>query len=236
METLNSVDNTRMTSNGSDVRAVLEEQRQRQLRFHLKQGAWIAWVPVVGFGLSSMGLIAARALAQDGVGLSTAKLAFLWFGFVSFGLGLAALLTVPFRLKARIVPYFARQIAEYGGKSARAFVRGRGLYREIAALENLADTLGVKPLSTFGFADDFYGQKVQWHAASEGVKTVEALRQGLGARLPAALDAAHDLEALASVLRVAADQGVDFCLALRIHRKDSLQVVSSMELRQGRFW
>ena len=97
------------------MRAVLEEQRQRQLRFHLKQGAWIAWAPVVGFGLSSMGLIAARALAQEGVGLSTAKLAFLWFGFVSFGLGLASLLTVPFRLKARIVPYFARQIEEYGG-------------------------------------------------------------------------------------------------------------------------
>lgn len=64
----------------------------------------------------------------------------------------------------------------------------------------------------------------------------KALRQGLEPRSPAALDAAHDLEALASVLRVAADQGVDFCLALRTHGKDSLQVVSSMELRQGRFW
>lgn len=64
---------------------------------------------------------------------------------------------------------------------------------------------------------------------------MEALRQGLGVPLPAQSDAALDLEVLASVLRVAADQGVDFCLALRIH-KDSLQVVSSMELRQGRFW
>jgi hypothetical protein len=43
-----------MTSDGSDVRAVVEEQRKRQLRFHLKQAAWIAWVPVVGFGLSSL--------------------------------------------------------------------------------------------------------------------------------------------------------------------------------------
>jgi hypothetical protein len=144
-----------MTWDRSDVRAVLEEQRQRQLRFHLKQGAWIVWVPVGGFGLSSMGLIAARALAQDGPGLSTAKLAFLWFGFVSLGLGLASLLTVPFRLETRVVPYFTRQIEEYGGRSSFAFVRGRGLYREIVALEKLANTLGVKPLSTFGFADDY---------------------------------------------------------------------------------
>jgi hypothetical protein len=225
-----------MTADGRDVREVLEEQRQRQLRFHLQQGAWIAWVPVVGLGLSSTGLIAARSLARDGVGLSTAKLAFLWFGFVYFVLALAALASFPFRLKPRIVPYFARQLEEYGGESARAFVRGGGLYREIGALETLADTLGVRPLSTFGFADDYYGQEVHWHAASEGVRTVEALRQRLGVPSPAAADAAHDLEALASVLRIAADKGVDFCLAVRILGKDSLQVVSSMEIRQGRFW
>jgi hypothetical protein len=215
---------------------ILEEQRQRQLRADLKQGAWIAWVPVVGFALSSIGLIAARALAKDGAGLSTPQLAVLWFGFVSFGVGFASLLTLPFRLKARIVPYFSRQIEEYGGKSSHAFVRGRGLYREIVALENLAATLGVKPLSAFGFADDYYGQEVHWYAASEGLKTVQALRQGLGERLPTALDTAGDLDALASVLQVAADHDVAFCLTLRIHRKDSLQVVSSMELRQGRFW
>jgi hypothetical protein len=220
----------------SDVRAVLEKQRRRQLRFHVKNAAWIAWVPVVGFGLSSAGLIAARALAQDGAGLSTAKLAILWFGFVSFGLGLASLLTVPFRLRARIVPYFAHQIEEYGGTSSTAFVRGRGLHREIIVLEELADGLGVRPLSTFGFADDYYGQAVHWHAAAEGVKTAEALGRAVGARLPAAPDVAQDLEALAAVLRLAAGRGVPFCLALRIQGKDSLQVVSSMEGRQGRFW
>ena len=225
-----------MTSDGSDVRAVVEEQRKRQLRFHLKQAAWIAWVPVVGFGLSSLGLMAARTLAQDGMALSTAKLMFLWFGFVSFGLALAALLTQPFRLKTRIVPYFVRQIEEHGGGSTRAFVRGRGLYRDIVALEDLAGTLGVTPLSAFGFADDYYGQTVHWHAASEGLRTAEALRQALNTRLPGARDASDDLDALASVLRIAANRGVDFCLTVRIQRKDSLQVVSSMEVRHGRFW
>jgi hypothetical protein len=224
-----------MTSQGDAVRSVLKEQRQHQLRFYLKRAAWIVWIPVVGFGLSSMGLMAARVLAQDGVGLPTPKLAFLWFGVLYFGLGLAALMVQPLRLKPRIVPYFSREIEEYGGQSSLAFARGYGLCREIAALENLAGTLGVKPLSAFGFTDDFYGQEVLWHAASEGVKTVEALRQALCARSPAESEAADDLEALASVLRLAASKGVDFCLTLRIH-KDSLQVVSSMELRHGRFW
>jgi hypothetical protein len=180
--------------------------------------------------------MAARTLAQDGIALSTAKLMFLWFGFVSFGLALAALLTQPFRLKTRIVPYFVRRIEEYGGGSTRAFVRGRGLYRDIVALEDLAGTLGVTPLSAFGFADDYYGQAVHWHAASEGLRTAEALRQALNTRLPGARDASDDLDALASVLRIAANRGVDFCLTVRIQRKDSLQVVSSMEVRHGSFW
>lgn len=217
------------------MRARLAAQRQRQVRFHLEQGAWIAWIPVVGFGLSSMGLVAARALARDGVALSTTKLGLLWFGFLWFGLSLVLMLIWPFRIRPRIVPYFARQIEEHGGETSAAFRRGRGLYREIAALDERAATLGVTPLSAFGFGDDFYGQPVHWHAASEGVRTAEALRQGLGARLLAARDVARDLEVLSAVLGVAADHGIDFSLTLRI-QNDSLQVVSSMERRHGRFW
>lgn len=224
-----------MTSNGSDVWAALARQRQHQVRFHSRQGAWLGCVFLVGFGFSSMGLIAARELGRDGLGLSMTKLGLLWFGFLYFGMGLVFWLMGLFRLRPRIVPYFARQIEEYGGKTSAAFTRGRGLYREIVALDNLANTLGVRPLSAFGFADDYYEQQVQWHAASEGVRTADALRQGLDAQLLTAPDVARDLEALGSVLSVASDQGVDFSLALRLG-KDSLQVVSSMQQRQGRFW
>jgi hypothetical protein len=225
------------TVGASDVSATLAEQRQRQVRFHSGQGALFVGLAVVGFGFSSMGLVAARTLATEGMGLSTAKLGLLWFGFLYFGLILVSWLTWPYvPKKPRIVPYFARQIGEYGGKTSAAFVRGRGLYLEIVALDRLAGVLGVTPLSVFGFADDYYEQEVRWHAASEGLRTAEALRRGLDETLLEAPHVAEDLEALSSVLRVAADQAVDFGLTLRLSKKDSLQVVSSMECRQGRFW
>jgi hypothetical protein len=217
------------------ARATLEKQRQLQVRFHSTQGAWIVWIAVVGFGFSAVGLAAAWILARHGQGLSAPKLALLWFGFLCFGAAPVFRLTWPLRLRPRIVPCFSRQIEEYGGRTSAAFPRGRGLYREIVTLEALADTLGVTPLSTFGFTDDYYGQEVRWHPASEGVKTAGALRESLDARLLADRDVTRDLEALGSVLAIAAGQGVDFALTLRL-QKDSLQVVSSWEQRQGRFW
>lgn len=214
----------------------LAEQRQRQVRFHSGQGALLFGLAVVGIGFSSMGLVAARTLAREGMGLSTAKLGLLWFGLLYFGLILVPWLTWPYWTKPRIVPYFARQIEEYGGKTSAAFVRGRGLYLEIVALDRRASDLAVTPLSAFGFADDYYEQEVRWHPASEGLRTAEALRRGLDERLLKAPHVAQDLEALSSVLREAADHAVEFSLTLRLFKKDSLQVVSSMERRQGRFW
>ena len=38
----------------------------------------------------------------------------------------------------RIVPYIARELGKYGGRTSIAFARGRGLYREIVALDELA--------------------------------------------------------------------------------------------------
>jgi hypothetical protein len=37
-------------------------------------------------------------------------------------------------------------------------------------------------------------------------------------------------------VRTAADRGVDFNLVLRLHAKDSMQVVRTREVRQGSFW
>ncbi len=114
-----------------------------------------------------------------------------------------------------------------------AFPRGRALYREIAALDELARSTGAKPLSAFGFAYDHFEQEVRWHPASEGLATVQALRQSRGTHAP---DVAEDLDALASVLRAAAAQGVAFSLVLRLNTKDNMQVVCTREVRQGSFW
>ena len=117
-----------------------------------------------------------------------------------------------------------------------AFRRGRGLYQEIVALEQLARTLGVIPLAAFGFAYDHYKQTVEWHQASIGLETVEALRHALGTGAPTSRDVALDLESLSSVLRTAADQGVEFSLVLRLHATENMQVVQTLETRQGSFW
>jgi hypothetical protein len=81
----------------------------------------------------------------------------------------------------------------------------------------------VKPLSTFGFADDYYEQEVSWHAPSEGIRSIEALLQGLGSLAITAPGVAEDLRTLASVLRITADQGIDFSLMLRLSAKDGMQ-------------
>ena len=137
-------------------------------------------------------------------------------------------------MRPRLVPYFARQLDEYRATTA-AFVRGRGLYMEMAALDELAAKLRVTPLSAFGFAYDYFDQSVQWHPASEALATIGALQSGLDARLRAAPDVAADLEALGAVVRAAADRGVEFSLVVRLHGKDSLQDLSR-ENRQGSFW
>jgi hypothetical protein len=143
---------------------------------------------------------------------------------------------MPFRPKPRIVPYFARELDKYGGKTSIAFALGRALFLEIGALDQLAAARGVRPLSAFGFPDDYYGQEVHWHPASEGLRSVKALQEGLGTLQLARSGLAHDLEGLASVLSNAAESGVDFCLVLRLHQRDNLQFVMTRESRQGSFW
>jgi hypothetical protein len=218
-----------------DVSAVLSEQCRYQLRLARKRMTpWIPWIFVVGLGVTIIGLIPSITLFLEH-GSVTFLFVFVPFT-VLFGWGVILWLVSPFLIRPRIVPYFTRALGPYGGKTMIAFARGRGLYREVVALERLAETLGVKPLSSFGFAYDHYDQKVQWHPAVEGLSTVEALLRGLGGPLVTAPYVAEDLEALGFVVRTAADQGVEFSLVLRLHAKDHMQAVCTREVRQGSFW
>lgn len=194
---------------------------------------WIPWLFVVGLGLSGLGLAASVArFAEEGS--PTGRVVFLALAVAYFGWAVVLWLA-PRRRDPRIVPYFARQLEEYGGTSSKAFRRGRGLYRYIGALDRLSRAQRTRALSEFGFADDYYEQVVRWHEASEGLASVDAVQRGLDAELRANVEVTQDLEALATVLRVAEGKGVRFSLALRLG-KDALQVVSSQEPRQGRFW
>ena len=195
---------------------------------------WIPSIFAIGLCIAVVGLVPAIAAFREQGALT---------GLVGFGLftalfGWAVLLWLfaPLLVNPRIVPYFTRQLEEYGGDTMAAFRRGRALYREIVALERLAQALGVKPLSEFGFAYDFYEQEVHWHPAADGLHTIDALRHGLDRRPNAAPDLIADLDALAQVVRTAVERGVDFSLVLRLHAKDNMQVVCTRESRQGSFW
>jgi hypothetical protein len=225
---------TNMNAGHMNAKEVLAKQLQRQLQIDRVRGTWwIPWLFVIGFCISALGLFVAVASYLDGRPKWLMLILFGFF-FLQFALAVVLWLTSPLRVKPRIVPCFARKLGDYGGANSAAFNRGRALYLEIDMLERLAETLGIAPLSVFGFADDYYQQAVRWHTADEGVRSVAALRQGLASQ--AESDLARDLAALDGALRIAAEQGIEFCLVLRRLRKDSRQVAESMEERSGRFW
>jgi hypothetical protein len=213
----------------------LADQRRHQVRLARKRMTW--WIPLIfvaGLGVSAYGLVPSLTVFREGRSVGYVVL----FGVftVFFGWAVVLWLLGPFLFRPRVVPCFARELGPYGGETMTAFRRGRALYRESAALDRLAESLGVKPLSAFGFADDYYEQEVFWHPASEGLRTIEALLQRLGSLPVSAPDVDQDLQVLGSVVRMAADRGVDFNLVLRLHKKDSMQVVRTREVRQGSFW
>jgi hypothetical protein len=225
-----------MTANPTGVEVALTEQLEHQWRVAGKRMPWwIPWIFVAGLCVSIVGLIPSINASWE-QGSPTASLFVYALFTLFFGSAVFLQLFGHFMLRPRIVPYFARKLGELGGDTMVAFRRGRSLYREIVALERIAGMLGVTPLSVFGFAYDYYEQEVRWHPAAEGLKTIDALRQNLDERLRAALDVPADLDALASVMRVAVEKGVDFSLVLRLHAKDSVQMVCTREVRQGSFW
>jgi hypothetical protein len=216
-----------------DVLPALLEQRRHQSRTMRARRIVVLVVALMGAGLAGLGVYAAVALWGEGLRPSTLTLIVLAYGLLIFGGALVALLVWSVAARCRIVPYFAREMGSYPGETSVAFGRGHDLYRESAALERLAVTLGVRPLSAFGFGDDLYAQPVRWSPASDGLRTVGALR-GHPSVSPGV---AGDLDALAATLRIAADRNVEFALLLRVGGGD-LQSAAVFEprARAGRFW
>jgi hypothetical protein len=225
-----------MTPDARPVAERLAEQRRHQFGVVRRRMTW--WIPsifAIGLVVSLLGLIpSVTAFREDGS--QTGGVAVFGLFAALFGWAVILWLIGPLLARPRIVPYFERELGSYGGETMIAFRRGRGLYRAMGELEQLANTLGVRPLGTFGFAYDHYEQDVTWHPAGEGLATVEALRKAAGAHPTAAADVALDLDALASVLRTAAEQKVGFSLVLRLDAKDNMQAVCTRETRQGSFW
>lgn len=216
--------------------APLARQHDLQVRIaRERMTSWIPWIFVCGLLVSAVGL-AAALLAHHHGDASIARPLVFAMPTALFGWAVGSWLAWPRFVTPRVVPCFAIRLGEHRGPASAAFWdRGRGLYRDMHALDELASRLDVTPLSAFGFADEYYDQQPAWHGASSGLATVQALRRNLPPEL-SSRDLAADLEALESVLLLAAERDVSFHLVLRLHGSESLQVIATREARQGSFW
>lgn len=218
-----------------EVEALLVAQvdLQRQIDRERRSG-WSGWIGAIGFFVSGVGFFPAFLLAREAGSPSVMP-----YLFAGFALGFASVWTMgrigQRYFRPRLVPYFASQLAPPGGATMPAFRGGHGLYREIIGLDRWSVALGVEPLSSFGFADDYYGQEVRWHPASEGLRTIWALQRALDSDPGLPDGVVADLEALERAVSIAAERGVPFSLVLRLRARDALQVIATPEARQGSF-
>ena len=111
-----------------------------------------------------------------------------------------------------IVPYFQQRLGEI-----ETFARGKAIAKNCQALDELAEQKVLRPLSAFGFNDDFSGEVLTWHAPEEGLATVSGLLSALRASPQMIRESAEIIEELTAVehaLRIACERGVPFCLLL----------------------
>ena len=113
----------------------------------------------------------------------------------------------------RVTPYFRSRVGE-----TTTYCSGHGLARHMLELDELARTLGVTPLSEFGWNDDLAGEELVWHDAARGLKTVNALLAHLQVDEFAESEQAEvidDLKRIANDLGRADQQSIPFCLLLQ---------------------
>ena len=112
---------------------------------------------------------------------------------------------------ACVLPYFERKVG-----AIDTFCHGQALARSMLPLDDLADSLGVPPLSSFGWSDDLAGEPLIWHAPAAGLATVSALLRSLRDANPAPdPHLISDLTRLSHALARAAEAEIRFCLLLR---------------------
>lgn len=114
--------------------------------------------------------------------------------------------------RSGIVPYFQKKLGEI-----HTFARGQTIAKSCQALDELAVQLGLKPLSAFGFNDDFAGEELTWHAPEQGLATVSGLLSTLRDSPRLIRQQAQVIDELAAIehaLRIACERGVPFCFLL----------------------
>ena len=127
-----------------------------------------------------------------------------------------------------LVLYFEREVPGdwYTGSEAMA--------RNCVTLDGIAAGAGVSAVSTFGFADDFLGEPITWHAPEQGLLTVSRLREKLGENPGLVREAKTilaDLDKMRDRLQEARRRQTRFCLILHENVMSGIEV----ERRKGYF-
>jgi hypothetical protein len=114
---------------------------------------------------------------------------------------------------ASVVPYFPRKVGEID-----TFGQGEFLARNVAVLDEIAASLGLSAISSFGWNDDIEKETLRWHESAAGLKTVNALLDYLRSEQIARIECAGitaDLKRIAHALQRADAQRIPFSLLLR---------------------
>jgi hypothetical protein len=192
--------------------------------------AW-AILFLIGLGIVT-GFVVYRAVYGPDGGLGPASVMFAVFLFCIWALAGNV------RAKhgvVHLVPYFTCRV---GGTDT--FQQGIHLARYGAYLDRLAVAEGLRPISAFGFRDNFFfGFSLPipiFHDPMQGLQTVCGLMALLRRDHPGDVDLAgayDDLEMVGAKLEMAVKQGVHFCFHLRMN--DAWISLAEMDNRKGSY-
>lgn len=201
-------------------------------RRHLRTGI-VGVAGSLGCGLPLTGLavsafwVSATALLTPATRSPFNLFGVLFAGYFTFCFGYGMVIGgVRDSMRARIVPYFESRIGRHD-----AFRHGAVVARRCASLDELCLARGVRPISSFGFADDIRGERVVWYDASEGLLTIRELVAAVHEEILLG----EDLRAMEQALLRASEEDIRFCFILR-NGMDHYISPMEMDRRVGSFW
>lgn len=208
-------------------------RKHRSLQLAQLRSLTIAAMIFVGSALAGLGLNIKWFAEEPGWGTwlrtvasGTMTLALGWY----FGVALRSTL----RDRGRILPYFPKPT---DGTLGGAWLSGEALSDNCAALDQLAVSAGVRPLSSFGFNDDFDGEVVEWNEPDDGMRTLEAILrclEGGSNKQPSTQSIRRELTTLRAVLQRAQETRTRFALVVRFAEGGTYQM--EMDQRKGSYF
>ncbi len=132
------------------------------------------------------------------------------------------------QFRVRVIPYFETRLGDVD-----TWLTGKSLLWHSRDLDELAEFLTLRPLSSFASGDDLVqGEELQFFDPKEALPTLEKLlTRSKASRFPREL--VSDLTRLRDALKSASEKNVRFCLLLR---EGSTTSGHEMSLRKGSFF